>query len=145
MTTACLLDVNVVISLQDPHHDHYNAAQMWRRQNLDRNLALSPIVENGFLRIFGHPNYPKGPGSPARAADMLHDFKRNLRCRMLHDDVSLTDKTLFPYLDGYTSKQLTDIYLLGLAVSHGLCFATFDRKLPAGAVQGGDAAIEVVK
>ena len=32
--------------------------------------------------------------------------------------------------------QVTDVYLLGLAVAHGGTLATFDRSIPLGAVSG---------
>lgn len=35
-----------------------------------------------------------------------------------------------------SAKQLTDLYLLGLAVKHQGCFVTFDQRIPLSAVQG---------
>ncbi len=40
-----------------------------------------------------------------------------------------------------TPAQVTDIYLLALAVAHEGRLATLDRRLPAGAVRGGMAAL----
>jgi len=36
--------------------------------------ATCPLTENAFLRILGHPSYPKGPGSPSAARTLLQEF-----------------------------------------------------------------------
>ncbi len=40
--------------------------------------------------------------------------------------------------------QLTDTYLLALAVHHGGTLVSFDRRLGTGAVAGGAAALKVI-
>jgi hypothetical protein len=42
------------------------------------------------------------------------------------------------------SAQVTDSYLLGLAVAHGGRLATLDRRLSATAVRGGAQALDVI-
>ena len=51
------------------------------------------------------------------------------------DDISLADPDLFDHGRILGSKQITDVYLLGLAVKHGGRLVTFDRSIPTGAVQ----------
>lgn len=55
-----------------------------------------------------------------------------------------TTSTIFrtALLGGY--RQLTDAYLLGLAVKHGGRLATFDRAIPVRAVVGAGAGSLVV-
>jgi hypothetical protein len=43
-----------------------------------------------------------------------------------------------------THSQVTDIYLLGLAVRKGGKLATFDRRIPSPIIQGGGAALELI-
>ncbi len=43
-----------------------------------------------------------------------------------------------------THRQITDVYLLGLAAHHGGKLATFDRRIPVSAVYGGADALTVV-
>lgn len=43
-----------------------------------------------------------------------------------------------------THVQITDVYLLGLAVQKGAMLATLDQHIPAAAVRGGSRALEVV-
>ncbi len=40
--------------------------------------------------------------------------------------------------------QITDVYLLALAVAHGGRLATFDKSLATGAVRGGRIALELL-
>jgi len=42
-------------------------------------------------------------------------------------------------------QQLTDVYLLGLAVAHGGRFVTLDQRVPLAAVRGATrASLEVI-
>ena len=54
------------------------------------------------------------------------------------DSVSLTDESLFqlPFVLGH--KNITDAYLLGLAVRNHGRLATFDRNIPLKAVRGAE-------
>ena len=52
-----LLDVNVLVSLFDEHHEHNKLAHDWLSKNLKRGWASCPITENGLLRILSNPNY----------------------------------------------------------------------------------------
>ena len=42
-------------------------------------------------------------------------------------------------------RQVTDTYLLSLAVAHGGKLATFDRRLVTDAVKGGRQALHVIE
>ena len=52
------------------------------------------------------------------------------------DRVSLGDATLFALGAAHGHRQLTDVYLLGLAKAMGGRLATFDRTIPLAAVKG---------
>jgi hypothetical protein len=43
-----------------------------------------------------------------------------------------------------THGQITDIYLMGLAVKRGGKLATMDQRIPADAVRGGKKVLEFV-
>ncbi len=139
-----LLDINVLIASADPAHQFHDAFRRWY---IDRNqpaLATCPITENGFLRIYGHPDYPGGPGSPALAMAPLSAIRRRLNSVFLPDDLSLAEATPRITLKRATSKQLTDLYLLALAVRHGGMFTRFDRGIQTGWVERGSDAFECI-
>ena len=52
------------------------------------------------------------------------------------DSVSPLDESLFRLQAIMGYRQITDIYLLGLAIRHGGRLATFDRSIPLKAVVG---------
>jgi predicted nucleic acid-binding protein len=60
------------------------------------------------------------------------------------DDVSITDETLFDPAFILSPSQITDVYLLGLAVRNGGRLVTFDRGIPVKAVRGAEARHLVV-
>lgn len=137
-----LLDINVLIASADPAHQFHDAFRRWY---IDRNqpaLATCPITENGFLRIYGHPDYPGGPGSPALAMAPLSAIRRRLNSVFLPDDLSLAEGRPRITLKHATSKQLTDLYLLALAVRHGGTFARFDCGIQTDWVERGSDAFE---
>ncbi len=134
-----LLDINVLIALCDPAHPHRPAARSFFTSGLMRDgWATCPLVENGFLRIFGARKYPGGPGSPKAARTVLAGLLAVGGHQFWPEDLSLTDALRFPNLPA--SDDLTDLYLLGLAVKHGGRFATFDAGIDASLILGGLAA-----
>jgi toxin-antitoxin system PIN domain toxin len=138
-----LLDINVLIALSDPAHPHSELALSFFNNALFRvGWATCPLVENGFLRIFGARSYRGGPGSPQEARIVLRRLLANVGHQFWPDDLSLTDSHAFPSLP--ESNDLTDLYLLGLAVKHGGRFATFDEKIDASLIPGGPAAYYVI-
>ena len=52
------------------------------------------------------------------------------------DDASLRDETLFNFARVQGHNQITDLYLLGLAVRHRGCLATFDQAIGLQSVHG---------
>jgi len=139
-----LLDINVLIALSDPASDHHVAALRWVEKLKPPALATCPLTENGFLRIYGHPDYPGGPGSIEAALIPLAVLRRRRDHVFLPDDYSLADARLGINLSGCSPKLLTDLYLLGLAARHGGKFATFDARVPAKWLPDGARAMEVI-
>jgi uncharacterized protein len=135
-----LLDINVLIALCDPAHPHAAAARRHFSTGVTRDgWATCPIVENGFLRVFGSRKYPGGPGSPQAARPLLAGLLATPGHQFWQDELTLIAANIFPNLPA--AEDLTDIYLLALAVKRGGRFATFDEGLDASLVPGGEAAL----
>lgn len=139
-----LLDVNVVIALLDEFHVHAAVVQRWFAARGDEGWALCPLVENGALRIIGHSRYPGSPGSPAGVAAALASLRQSAGFTFWSDDISLLDARRVDAGLLRTSAQLTDTYLLALAVLRGGRLATLDRRLATDAVVGGAQALHVI-
>jgi toxin-antitoxin system PIN domain toxin len=144
MPRIALLDVNVLVALFDPDHPHHDPAHDWLVANMDSGWATCPLTENGLIRILGNAAYSGSPVPPGGVRDRLDAFCGSGHHEFYSDDVSLRDQRLFR-LAGASYRQLTDIYLLGLAKRHGGRLATFDRSIPLGAVIGAAAdQLEVI-
>ncbi|MDL5048657.1 hypothetical protein QQ054_21830 [Oscillatoria amoena NRMC-F 0135] len=104
--------------------------------------ATCPLVENGFLRIFGHRRYPGGPGSPEAARPILTGLLASPGHQFWPDELSLVHLRIFPALP--EPEGLTDTYLLALAVKNKGRFATFDSRIDASLVPGGSAAYHII-
>ena len=130
-----LLDVNVLIALLDAAHVHHRRAREWFAANVEQGWASCPITENGCVRILSQPTYP-GHVAPAVAASMLRDATQTRHHTFFADDVSLLDEAAFAWRSLLTPRQLTDAYLLALAVRHKARFATLDERIRLGAVSG---------
>lgn len=133
-----LLDVNVLIARADSAHPHHATAAKWMASDAAAGWATCPLVENGMLRIFGQASYPGGPGSPEAAMVSLRQILTIAGHRFIPDDISLN--SALPALTGVSSGQLTDVYLLALAVKHGAKFLSLDRRIDPSFVPGGAAA-----
>lgn len=133
-----LLDVNVLIALVDTTHVHHAAAKRYYLSIQTSGWATCPITENGFLRILGRPNVGHSPDSPVSARILFQGLLSSPGHQFWPDDISLSDLLIFPLLP--SSQNLTDIYLLALAVKHSGRFATFDSKIDSSIIPGGKTA-----
>lgn len=139
-----LLDVNVLIALIDPAHVGRDAAHFWFEQEGRKSWATCPLTENGVIRVVGHPRYAGGPGSPAEVAPIVERLWSIPGHVFWSDDISLVGAAHVEVRQILTSAQVTDSYLLALAVAHDGRLATFDRRLSTKAVKGGKAALHLI-
>ena len=133
-----LLDVNVLIALLDAAHIHHQRASQWLEQSLHHGWASCPLTQNGCLRIMAQPAYPQALPLAA-VAQRLGQAAATPAHLFIADDYSLldADSLHWPQLLGH--RQVTDAYLLGLAVRHGCRFVSFDARVDLAAVPGAKA------
>ena len=143
MATArvSLLDVNVLVALFFPDHVHHDLAHDWFADHRHEGWATCPLTENGLIRVACQQPSDDVLVRPAHVIAHLERFRRDKLHRTWTDSVSLTDIALFApqFISGH--RQLTDVYLLGLAKKMGGRLATFDRTIPVKAVRGGTAEL----
>jgi toxin-antitoxin system PIN domain toxin len=129
-----LLDVNVLIALLDSDHTSHGVAMEWFAEHAREGWASCPITQNGCLRIMSNTNYPNG--LPVQAViERLADACEEKVHEFWPDGVSLLDPEVIDRTRIHGPRQLTDIYLLALAVEHEARFVTFDGKIPLAAVR----------
>ena len=110
-----LLDVNVLVALFNPNHIHHDTAHDWFAENHTDGWATCPITEQGVIRILANPKYWSEFERTSALVDRLATFCSSRHHHFWSDTVSLRDATLFnlSHISGH--RQLTDVYLLGLA------------------------------
>lgn len=133
-----LFDVNVLIALLDADHVGHETATSWFAANLKHGWASCPITENGTARIMASAGYTN-PLPVAAILQRLGMAKATEHHRFWPDDVSLTDVDVFNAVELLGPKQITDRYLLALAVRNNGRFVTFDQGIRATAVIGATA------
>lgn len=123
-----LLDVNVLIALLDAAHVHHSRARAWLEAHVEEGWASCPITQNGCLRILSLPSYP-GFQPPSAIATRLTEATRTRWHAFWPDDVSLLATGTLDWSHVLGSRQLTDAYLLALAVRHEGRLVTLDRSV----------------
>ena len=98
-------------------------------------LGLLSLTQNGFVRVMSQSGYPNSVATP-EAIRILGMATRQQEHAFWPDDSSMTDSDRFRSERILGPKQVTDLYLLSLAVQRDARLATFDRTIPLSAVVG---------
>jgi len=130
-----LLDVNVLLALLDSDHVDHERALDWLDGDIEGGWASCAITQNGFVRIISQPRYPS-PVSPSAAIELLERACNTTYHAFWPCDVSVLDPTVVDRSRLHGPRQVTDAYLLALAVGHGGRLVSFDRSLPLDSVPG---------
>lgn len=134
-----LFDVNALIALHDQQHVHHRTVAEWFRQHAAQGWASCPLTQNGAMRVMSQPAYPQ----PAPLSALFTMFGRSFgdpSHAFWPDDLSLGDQAVFDNERIHGHRQITDVYLLGLAVAHGGRLVTLDARIPLSAVRGASAS-----
>ncbi|MGE0492495.1 MAG: VapC toxin family PIN domain ribonuclease [Vulcanimicrobiota bacterium] len=99
-----------MLALADPAHVHHNEAHGWFRGVESRLWATCPLVENGFVRIASHPQYPNSPGDTQVALGLLRRMCASPEHEFWPDEVSLREVIASSTV--LTHRQVGDLYLL---------------------------------
>jgi toxin-antitoxin system PIN domain toxin len=130
-----LLDINVLLALLDSDHVDHERARAWITAEIEQGWASCAITQNGFVRIISQPRYPS-PAPPSHAIDMLTRATRTRYHEFWPCNVSILDENTVDRSRLHSSTQVTDAYLLALAVENDGRFVTFDQSIALGAVAG---------
>lgn len=127
MTLKSLLDLNVLIALTDPEHKHHQRARNWLTSSGRERLGICPLTEAGFLRVTTNPAFHPGPRTLEQAIAILQVLKGRddyWYCPIDESWVTLTA----PFAARiFGHQQVTDAYLLGLAIKEKGVLVTFDK------------------
>lgn len=125
-----LLDINVLLALFDEDHVFHQRAHDWFGPHRRLGWASCPLTENGFFRIRSNPNYhPAKRRTVSAMIEGLRSFVKASDHEFWPDDLSLRDEANLNSAMVIGPRQITDLYLLSLAVTRGGRLVTFDEGL----------------
>ncbi len=140
-----LLDANLLIALTQAAHVHHGEAHGWFGAQPHRRWASCAITQLAFLRLTSNPKVTGRETTPAEALQALVAMVGSAAHEYWGDapEPAHLSTLQHPALVGH--RQVTDAYLLGLAVERRQRLATLDRGLLSFASAAGHKAqIELV-
>lgn len=131
MTRALLLDVNVLVALTHEAHVHHGVAQAWLRRQSPLAWASCSVTQLGFVRLAAMPAVGGPEASPRGALALLDEMLQHPGHVFWPDRQGLAGAACLrsPLVVGH--RQVTDAYLLGMAVQQRSALVTLDRGLLA--------------
>jgi uncharacterized protein len=126
-----LLDLNVLIALTDKDHADREKAERWFLSMGKDSWGLCPLTEAGFIRIATNPAMQPAAITVERAVAIL----KALGARPGYRYWPITEAETWvavtaPFASRITGhQQVTDAYLLGMAIKENGVLVTFDRGL----------------
>lgn len=142
--TAHLLDVNVLVALLWPAHEDHQKVQNWFARHAKYGWATCPFTQAAVVRILSHPAFSRDAVSPQQAAEVLRANLEHHAHQFWSDNIGFVEaiEPVRKRLTGH--QQVTDAYLLGLALHRKGKLATLDRAILALLPEGGRDAGPVV-
>lgn len=131
MSACFLLDVNALVAMFWPAHAFHDATLKWFAREARREWATCPFTQAGFVRIISNPAFSRDAVTPEEAARVLSANLEHRFHRFWPDAIGYVEavKLFEGKLTGH--RQITDAYLLGLAIQNNGKLATLDRAIPA--------------
>lgn len=129
--TDSLLDVNVLVALFWPRHELHAEAAAWFRDHVKARgtWATCALTETGFVRVLSNPAVNQGTLSPLRVTEVLEQNLRRQGHKRWTMELSWADALRLSGIEIESYRQVTDIYLIALAVKNRGRLVTFDRAL----------------
>jgi len=121
-----LLDVNTLLALFWPTHEHHIKVRTWFRADNNRRWITCPITQTGFVRLASNLAITPDAVSVSEAVDLLVANLRHPGHAFWPDDLDVHSALSLcgRRLQGY--RQVTDAYLLGLALHRKAHLVTLD-------------------
>ena len=127
MKAGFLLDVNILIAMAWPTHRAHAKVQDWLARHAREGWATCPLTQTAFVRILSNPAFSPNALTPGDALALLRANLAHPVHRFWADEVSFV-QALEPFVPRLTGhQQVTDAYLLGLAMHKKGKLATMDR------------------
>lgn len=124
-----LFDVNVLIALLHEAHEAHSKVRRWFRELDGKHWATCPLTQAGFVRIVSNPRFSEHPVDVGEALEMLSVVTRLPGHHFWPMDIDLGE-AVGPFHEKlFGHRQVTDAYLLGLAIRNKGHLVTLDRAI----------------
>jgi toxin-antitoxin system PIN domain toxin len=126
-----LLDTNLLIALLWPRHQQHGLAVRWFARHRGQGWATCPFTQAGFVRIVSNPAFSRDAVQPREAIQVLCANTAAKEHEFWPDELPVAGSVAFAGVRLVGHQQVTDAYLLGLAISRGGVLATLDKGIGA--------------
>lgn len=127
----------MLLALFDPEHIHHVRALAWWSANRADGWASCPLTQNGFVRVISGVRYPR-PRRVVDAMTLISAQTAEPGHVFWSDNIAIVDNEFFDRSRILGPKQITDAYLLGLAVKNGGRLVTLDRGVSTRTVRSAE-------
>ncbi len=134
--SIALLDVNALIALLWEEHPFHKRCMEWFASEASAGWATCPMTESGCVRILSTPAFTANPPTVASALRLVQTATESGRNHHFWSDNLPLSTLRVRWSRGMGHKQITDAYLLALAVHHRGRLVTFDSRMVALAGEG---------
>jgi hypothetical protein len=132
-----LLDVNVLVARFWESHAFHRVARAWMASHEQEGWATCPITQAGLVRTISNPGFSPDAPTPAEAMYWLaQTINQHPSHQFWADDLPLSALSASVRRRLHGPGQITDAYLLTLAIHHKAKLATFDARMLALAPEG---------
>lgn len=129
--SAFLLDVNVLVALLWPAHQSHSAVQQWFSRNSRHGWATCPFTQAGLVRVLSTPAFSRDAVSPPEATRLLEANVKHRFHRFWPDAIAFMQAAAALGRPLVGHRQVTDAYLVGLALHNRGKLATLDGAILA--------------
>ncbi len=124
-----LPDTNLLIALLWPSHEAHAQAVKWFVRHRGRGWATCPFTQAGFIRIVSNPAFSRDAVHPREAMQVLAANTAAPDHEFWPDALPFAEAVAFAGVRLLGHQQVTDAYLLGLALRRGGVLVTLDRRI----------------
>ncbi|MHB8521537.1 MAG: TA system VapC family ribonuclease toxin [Limisphaerales bacterium] len=126
-----LLDTNLLIALLWPSHERHDLALKWFARHRAKGWATCPFTQAGFVRIVSNPAFSRDAVQPREAIHVLSANTAAKDHEFWPDELPFAEAVVFTGVRLMGHQQVTDAYLLGLAIRRAGVLATLDQRIVA--------------
>lgn len=133
-----LLDANLLVAMTHDHHVHHGDAMAWFMSVPKRRWATCSLTQLAFVRLSCNPRISgSATTAPADVVEALAKLAAHPQHEYWPDSPSPLELSVFVHPAFVGHRQVTDLYLLSIAVARGEKLATLDRGIESFATAAG--------